>query len=248
MPIVQEVPREGWQTPNPSTAPQGTHLVLSEHEHTNSTLEAGWKSQISVWCRTLLSAQGMGNCYTSVFLGANRNPCLEPTKRHFTYSAGHKGWQWSPALWHWTKQPHVSTGQAWEEDPAGKIPQMPSVRGRAAWNTNPPDFIAHDLFRSGLSVPRALSAAQGSVTAPQEWKDFYYQHNCSMLTAVLRQKPWNQRMLDEKFHLYYQYFVLFYPNYFKILHVYPNYTLNANIKSDLQQESFRRISFILKRD
>lgn len=34
----------------------------------------------------------------------------------------------------------------------------------------------------------------------------------------------------------------------KILHIYPNYALNADTKSDLQQESFRRISFILKKE
>lgn len=68
-----------------------------------------------------------------------------------------------------------------------------------------------------------------------------------MLTPVLRQKPWNQGMLHEKFDLYYQHFVSFNPNYLKILHTYPNDALNANIKGDLQQESFRRLSFLFKK-
>lgn len=37
------------------------------------------------------SAQAMWNCYTSIFLGADRNSCLDLTKRHFKYCAGHKG-------------------------------------------------------------------------------------------------------------------------------------------------------------
>lgn len=53
-------------------------------------------------------------------------------------------------------------GSCWK-DPTDALSE-----GKGCLKHNPPDSIAHDLFRSGLSVPRALSAAQGSVTAPQE--------------------------------------------------------------------------------
>lgn len=157
------------------------------------------------------SAQGTCNCYTSISEGADRNSCLDPTRRLFKIFCSAQRVKMIPTS-RGTEQSNPISAQSRPEMRI-LLHSQPSVRGRAACNTNPTDFIAHDLFRSGLSVPWALSAAQGSVTAPQEWKDFYHEHNYSMLTPVLRQKPWDQGMLHEKFDLYHQYFVSFSLNY-----------------------------------
>lgn len=165
--------REGWQTPQ----------VLPQHPKGHS------------WCflnmnirtphfrlktpNSLCNAQlCTGNVAAATPQFSRQKFLPGPHKKAFLkHPAVHKGWKRCQHL--------VGVNKAAPSQPrAGScctdLHRPASVRGRAAWNTNPTDFIAHDLFRSGLSVPRALSAAQGSVTAPPEWKDFYYEHNYSV--------------------------------------------------------------------
>lgn len=100
----------------------------------------------------------MWNCYTSIFEGSDRNSYLHPTKKGiFKSSAVHRV-KMIPTF-RGTEQSSPISAQSRPETRIllERSPQTALREGRAAWNTNPTDFIAHDLFRSGLSVPRADS-------------------------------------------------------------------------------------------